>query len=257
MRRSRILARIRAGQPVWLATLWTVHHWKIVEMIALAGYDGVWIDMEHGACSPEAMAECLLAARAHDLDGVVRVARRGYTDLIQPLEAGATGLIVPQIADAAEAREFVRMARFAPLGWRGMGGSVDTDYGSVPLPEYLEHAARETFVMVMLERREAVAEVAAIAALPGLDGIYVGPADLSQSYNIPGQVGDPAIEAAIERVAAACAAQGKWWGLPARSPAEVRRRLAQGARFFSVANEMRVIAAGLRDTLAPYRELAP
>ncbi|MBI3912518.1 MAG: host specificity protein [Armatimonadetes bacterium] len=257
MATSRILARIREGRPARLASLWTVPHWKIVEMMALAGFDGVWIEMEHSDFTWEQMSQAILAARAHGMDAMVRVPRRGYTDIIRPLEAGAAGVLVPQITSVAEAREFTRMARFAPLGWRGIGGSVDTHYGRISLPEYVENAQQETFCALMIERREVVEEIETIAAIEGMDGVFVGPVDLSQSYNILGQTGHSLIEAAIERVAAACAARGKWWGTLASTPEAIRRRFAQGARFFMLGGEVEALTSGFRAALDRFEGIGP
>lgn len=256
MRANRILQKLRQGEPVLVPTVWTVPHWKIVEMMGLVGYDGVWLEMEHAAFTYEQLAQMALAARATGMEVIVRISRGGYNDVIRPLEAGATGLILPHCTGAADAREFVQMARFQPFGWRGVGGSVDSRYGTIPFPEYVEWANREVLLAVMIERREAVEGVEAIAATEGLDLLFIGPYDLSQSYGILGQVGHPLILEAVERVGQACAQHGKHWGLSCSSFEQVQQVFARGARFFNPTSEMDALMSGFRRTMEQYASLS-
>ncbi len=255
MKPSRVLSKLRRNEVVSMATLWAVPHWKIVEMMGLTGFDCLWLEYEHSSFSREQMSQMILAARATDLDVMVRVPRGPYNEVIKPLEAGATGLLWPHCTGAADAHEFVRMARFAPLGWRGMGGSVDNRYGSVPLADYVAHANTEIFLAVMIERKEAVEEADAIAAIDGLDILYIGPSDLSQSYGVLGQTDHPLIVAAAERVASACGKHGKHWGISSRPHA---RWHALGSRLFVVGDEMNTLMHGFRRMLEEFEaEVGP
>jgi 2-keto-3-deoxy-L-rhamnonate aldolase RhmA len=209
--------------------------------------------MEHSDFTLEQMSQMTLAARATGMEVMVRIPRGGYNDVIRPLEAGATGLLLPHCTGAADAREFVRMAKFDPLGWRGMGGSVDNRYGTVPLSEYVEWANKEIFLSVMIERKEAVEDVDAIAAVEGLDMLYIGPADLSQSYGVLGQWEHPLLAEATERVAAACAQHGKWWGSASSTP--VPQLMQQGARFFTITSESGALMSGFRQAKAGFEKL--
>lgn len=255
MRPNRMLGKLRRDEPVLVATVWTVPHWKIVEMMGVVGFDGVWVEMEHSDFTYEQLSQMALAARATGLDVLVRVAKGGYNDLIRPLEAGATGLMLPHCTGAEEAREFVRAARFQPLGWRGVGGSVDARYGTVPFPEYVEWANREILLAAMIERREAVEDIEGIAATEGLDLLFIGPYDLSQSYGILGQVDHPLIREATDRVAQACAKHGKWWGVSCGSLDQARQAFERGARFFNPASEMSALMAGLQSVREEYAAL--
>jgi 2-keto-3-deoxy-L-rhamnonate aldolase RhmA len=254
MRTNRVLEKLRRNEPVWVATLWTVPHWKIVEMMGIAGFDCVWLEMEHSDFTLEQMSQMILAARATGMETMVRIPRGSYNEVIKPLEAGAGGLLLPHVTGAADAQEFVRMAKFSPLGWRGMGGSVDNQYGSVPVPEYIEWANRETFCAVMIERKEAVEDVDAIAATEGIDLLYIGPADLSQSYGVIGQWTHPLIQGAIDRVAAACAKHGKAWGCAGGM--SVSALMEKGARFFTVASEHSVLMSGFRQAMQRVQNLS-
>lgn len=256
MKTNRILAKLRANEPVPVPVVWTVPHWKIVEMIGLAGYECVWIEMEHSDYTLENMSQMILAARATGMEAIVRVPRRGYTDYIKTLEAGATGLIYPHCTNADEAREFVRATRFQPLGWRGMGGSVDTQYGTMPLDKYWEHGNNEVLLAVMIERKEAVDDIDAIVAVEGLDGVVIGPGDLSQSYGLIGQFDHPQIHEARARVAEACAKHGKWWGCPCQSPEAAKTLMPEGARFlFAWTTELGALTTAFSESMQAFTEL--
>jgi 4-hydroxy-2-oxoheptanedioate aldolase len=246
MHTNKVIQKLRACEPVLVGIVWTVPHWKIVEMIGLAGYDGVWIEMEHSDFTLEQVSQMILAARATSMEALVRIPRGSYNDVIRPLEAGATGLLLPHCTSGEDAREFVQMARFAPLGWRGIGGSVDVAYGASFSDEYYDWANREILLGVMIERKEAVEDIDAIAGTEGLDLLLVGPADLSQSLGVRDDFRHPLMEQAYARVAEACARHGKAWGIAGNVPPP-KEQYAMGARFFTVAHEMGVLVEGFRN----------
>ncbi len=250
---NKVLRKLREGKPVLVGAVWTVPHWKIVEMLGIAGYDCVWIEMEHSDTTWEQMSQMILAARATGMEAMVRIPRGSYNNVIRPLEAGATGLLLPHCTGGEDAREFVRMARFAPMGWRGIGGSVDMRYGIVPLPEYCEWANREILLGVMIERKEAVEDIEAIARTEGLDLLLVGPADLSQSLGVRGELTHPLMQQAIARVADACNRHGKHWAVAGTVPSYVEQ-MAMGARFFNIVNEMSVLMEGFQRAKERFEE---
>ena len=245
MRRSRILEKLRRGAPAVIPHVWVLPHWKVVDMIGVAGFDGVWIEHEHSDFDHSDLSQMILAARAHDMDCVVRTPRTGYTSIAKVLEAGATGIIVPHCMNAEDARGIVRDAKFAPLGMRAMGGSVDTGYGTADRAEYMEHANGETMVAVMIEDKEAVEDVDAIAATEGVDVLFVGPGDLSQSYGAPGQLDHELVLRAVDATAEACESHGKSWGMPAFNEKELRRLLDRGARFMEYGLDQTIMMSGL------------
>lgn len=253
---NKVLQKLREGKPVLVGIVWTVPHWKIVEMMGIAGYDGVWIEMEHSDFTLEQVSQMILAARATGMEALVRVPRGSYNDVIRPLEAGATGVLLPHCTGGDDARELVRMARFAPLGWRGIGGSIDIAYGTEFSDEYYQWANREILLGVMIERREAIEDIDAIASTEGLDLLLVGPADLSQSLGVRGDFTHPLLREAVERVAGACAKHGKAWGIAGNVPPP-NKQYAMGARFFTVAHEMGLLMDGFRQAKQTFeKELA-
>ena len=180
MRKSKVLNELKNGNFVGLPHIWTIPHWKIVDLLGYIGFPGVWIENEHGDFSEGEISQMILAARAHDMDAIVRIPRRDYTDTIKVLEAGATGVIVPHCMGVDDAKEIVKNARFHPIGLRGQGGSVDAEYRvNFDSAEYFKNGNSEIFLAVMVEDKEAVDEVEQIAALDGIDlvSFYALPED--------------------------------------------------------------------------------
>ena len=168
--------------------------------------DFLWIDLEHSAMSPEALAGHLLAARSRERPAIVRVPAAGTAFVKPVLDAGADGIIVPMVRSAEEVRQVVADCRYPPAGTRGFGPRVPSNYGRVPTPEFVATANREVFVAVMIETAEALEAIDAIASVPGLDSVVVGPWDLSGSLGMLGEVEHPRVVAAIGRIIAAARA---------------------------------------------------
>lgn len=249
MKPSRIKNRLKRGEAVAMPSVDHILSAELVEMIGMLGYSCLWIDMEHSGLGYERLADLLRAARISGMDIIVRIVKGGYSNIIRPLELGANGLVLPHCKSAAEAREFVRMSKFAPLGLRGHGGGHDFCYGQMDLLEYVKQANEETFLIPQIEDKEAIEEIGDIAAVEGVDGLFVGPFDLSQSLGVTGQIEHPLIQNAFAAVAAACKKHGKWWGLPAGPGEALRQALAQGARLIHCTQDMKVLLEGFREAL--------
>jgi len=170
--------------------------------------DFLWIDLEHSAMSEEALRGHLLAARARKKPAFVRVAG-ACTHLIKPvLDAGAHGIIVPQVRRVEEVRQVVADCRYPPVGQRGFGPLVPSNYGRSAGSDYVEQANAGLFVTVMVETAEAVETIDEIVAVPGLDSVVIGPWDLSGSFGLLGQVEHPTVVAAMEKIIASARRAG-------------------------------------------------
>lgn len=179
----------------------------VIELIALGGFDFVIIDMEHGPFGLETVRAGLTAARARGLQVVVRVGTAEASLIGAVLDAGADGVLVPQVCSAVIARAVVEAARFAPDGTRGAHPWVRAaGYGTVP--DWFAAANREVAVMVMIEGVDGIKAVPEILDVPGLDAIFLGPVDLSHSMGVPGQTDHPRVREALETVAATASARG-------------------------------------------------
>lgn len=241
MRRSKTLEKIRNGE--WaLCTAVAVGGSRIAELAGYLGYDCLWLDMEHKPCSQMDVFHMIMGARSSDVDCVVRVRKQGYLDYFRALEDGAAGIMVPHVKSAEEARMIVQNAKYPPLGKRGIDlAGADTRYMLDDEMENIRFANRETFVMIQIEDKEAIEAIDEIAAVPGIDAFFVGPADLSSSLGVFGQSDNTVLEEAIEKIAAAAKKYGKWWGIPVGSPEQGQKYLDMGASFLNYSGDLGAI----------------
>jgi 4-hydroxy-2-oxoheptanedioate aldolase len=193
--------RIAAGDCLY-GLIVKMPNQPMVEMAGYTGFDLVMIDTEHGMADDSALENHLRSAR---LAGVSTLVRLGHNDpllILRALDAGATGVVVPHVSTAGEAAAAVSAAHYPPMGTRGLAVStIAGRHGTVPLKTHLDAAAATTFVVAQAEDKEAATNSAAIAAVPGLDAVWIGPSDLSMSLGQPGQTSHPVVAAAIDRIA--------------------------------------------------------
>ena len=200
----------RPGIAFWLETT----SQAACEIAALVGYRIAVLDMEHGVVSMEAADRLIPFCRRLGLTVYSRVAAAERVPIQHALDSGADGVILPQVRDAEHAREVTAFAKYPPLGSRGMGYSRTMDYGATP-PAFVKAENRRTRCYAMIETAGALADVDAIAALDTVDGLFIGPSDLSLARGrgtFRATAGDAAD---VRRVAAAAAAARKPWAMPA------------------------------------------
>ena len=231
-------------------------HPKLIELISFqGGFDAVWIDQEHCGLTMSQIELGALAARAVGLDSFVRLTPTDYATVMRPLEAGAGGIMAAQVRSAKQAEEIVAWTKFHPRGVRGVNGlGVDGRYGSVSMLDYFRQSNAETFVSIQIEHSDAVEEVEKIAAIPDLDLLFIGPADLSQSMGIPGEWEHPRHWQAIERVAKAAHAHGIHWAVLPMNPAYARRCVDLGCRMLSIGFDSWFLHRGVKDFKKEYAE---
>lgn len=233
LRSSRVLTRLRQGELPLVLKI-NLADPRIVEIGALGGVDAVWLCNEHVPNDWLALENQIRAARIHDIDTLVRVGRGSYSDYIRPLEAGASGIIVPHVASAEDARQIVRWTRCHPLGQRPIdGGNVDGLFCELPWEDYLREANHERLLILQIESPESLEQVEEIAAVPGFDGLLFGPGDFSHRIGKAGQLSDPVVVAARRRVAAAAGRHGKF-AMTAGLIASFEELWAEGHRVFNV-----------------------
>lgn len=219
-------ARLKSGAPL-LAPFSIIPSVEVVELVGLAGFDGIILDLEHGAHGSEALGPLILAALARGIYPLVRVRSSEPTEIAAALDAGAAGVIVPQIGSLEEAERAVKAARFAPDGNRGANPFVrGADYSG--RAEWFAEANRDVAVLLMVEGAGGVAALPDILKLPTLDGIFLGPMDLSHALGVPGEMGHPKVVAAIEGVIDACTAAGVTTGIFAGTAEAAKRWIGRG-----------------------------
>jgi len=174
--------------------------------------DFFWIDLEHSGMSHEALYSHLLAARSRNKPGIVRVPGAGAAFIKPVLDAGADGIIIPMVRSAAEVQSIVDDCRYPPLGLRGYGPRVPSNYGRDGGSEYVRRANETLFVAVMIETAEALDAIDEIVCIKGLDSVALGPMDLSGSLGMLGEVDNPKVVSALERAAGAARKAGLFVG---------------------------------------------
>ena len=210
MRESRVLNKLRAGEAVSCFKL-NLCDGQVAELAAMAGFDCLWIDREHLAQDWSVVTAQNWAAKAYDVDVMVRVPRGSYSDYIKPLELDATGILVPHIMNLEDAKKVVHMTRFHPVGRRPIdGGNADGAYTNLDFQEYLKQANQQRFVVLQIEDPEPLADLEAIAALEGYDMLFFGPGDFSQGIGAPGQWDHPLLVETRKRVAKVARQYGKF-----------------------------------------------
>ncbi len=214
------------------------------EAIAAAGLDAVVIDMEHTPISLERVAELVRGSEAAGIDAIVRVPSIDAAGISRALETGAVGVQIPLVRSATDAEISVRATRFAPRGTRGLASPRQTGYGArMPVDDWVDLSERRTVVVVQIEDRAGLEQAEAIAAVDGIDVVFVGLTDLSRDLGVTGRYDAPELLEAVERIHAAAAAAGKAFGAPAgNAEAATRQRLA-GARFV-VGDDVRLLLGG-------------
>ncbi|MHB0961197.1 MAG: HpcH/HpaI aldolase family protein [Pirellulaceae bacterium] len=245
MRFSRVKAKLRRGEAVLITCCHFIDP-SVYELVSLLGFDGIWLDLEHHATSDETAATLMRAARVGASDVIARPAKGEFMRTGRLLEAGAQGIMYPRCESAEEAAELVRWAKFAPQGERGVdGANGDNPYCAMPIPSYLKAANEHTLLITQLESPRALDAAAAIAQVPGVDVLMIGPGDLSVIAGIPYQFDHPLIADAYRRVAAAAEQAGKWWGTVSGSPDHMRELMDLGAKFLCHGADIIMVKQGM------------
>jgi 2-keto-3-deoxy-L-rhamnonate aldolase RhmA len=218
--------------------------------LAGVGFDFLWIEMEHSALSLETVRSMILATRGLKGMPFTRVPSNEPWLAKRVLDIGSLGVIFPFVSTREAAERAVKACHYPPLGIRGYGPSLAAPRWGLSPSEYTTFADAQVMVIVIVEQKEAIDNIDEIAAVPGIDVLFVGANDLSFSLGVGGRLDDPLVEAAVARVVAAGRRHGVAVGYPASAPAEIQKRIAQGFRFFLTTYDLGLMSAGARDLLS-------
>ena len=216
------------------------------ELCATAGFDWLLIDGEHGPNDLRSTLAVLQAVAPYPAHPVVRIPRGDVALIKQVLEIGVTTLLVPMVETADQARELVQAMRYPPAGVRGVGSGLARSSRWSAYPDYLREANERMCLLVQVESAAALEQLDAIAAVDGVDGVFIGPADLSASMGYLGQPGHPEVRAAIEQAFSRTLAAGKAPGVLTADEALARHYIGLGARFVAVGVEATLLAQATR-----------
>ena len=223
------------------------------EILAGAGFDWIVIDGEHAPNDITTLLPQLQAMRGGTAEPVFRVPWNEPVIIKRALDVGAHSLLVPFVQNAEEARRAVAAARYPPLGIRGVAVTPRaTDYGRIQ--GYHRNAHLETCILVQLETKVALNEIEAVAAVEGVDGIFIGPSDLAAALGHLGNPKDAEVQAAIKDAARRIRAAGKSAGMLTGNPDDAEALFAMGFNFTAIGSDVGILARGADNLAARFRK---
>lgn len=229
-----------------------------IAMIAdAAGFDCFYIDMEHCTITLDAAGQICTAALGVGITPLVRIAGHNFDDAARLLDAGALGIVCPNVSTRAQAEAFAKACRLPPLGERSVAGAGPLQgYRATPLAEVNSQGNALTTCIAMLETPEGIENADAIASVPGIDVLLIGSNDLCTAMGIPGELKHPKLRAAYEATAKACQAHGKVLGIGGirGDVAHVAELVALGARFVIAGSDVQYLMMAARAEVASLRK---
>ena len=250
--KNRLRQLLDQGSPAF-GTIVTIPDSSVVEIVALSGFDFAFFDIEHAAMGLETLQNQLRAGLAHGLGTLVRMSGSDHASIARTLDIGADGILVTDINSQKDAAELVSIARFPPVGRRGVSTITRSaefgGHGLGSMRDLAEARNREVVVGALIEDKVAVDEIDSILSTPGLDFVYIGPNDLSASMGLIGTKGHPLVREAFDRVVSACSAAKVPFAtavghpvLPFTGPELVER----GAKLLTTGADCSVLLNGLK-----------
>ena len=229
----------------------------IAEMLAAVGFDFLVVDMEHSPTGTEAAAAIVMAARALGIAPLVRVAWHDRPSILRPLDMGAAGIVVPMVEDEHQASSVVRYAKYPPTGARGVAlKRAHSRYRDVEPAQYTREANAETIVLAQIETAAAVEHAAAIARVPGIDGLFVGPSDLSHNLGYPEQLSAPEVQRVLAATIDVALRAGVAAGIHLSDPSSAGEWQRAGIRMITLGSDVAFLLAAARRALEVARGAA-
>ena len=230
----------------------------IAKAMKTAGYDWLFIDMEHNAMNIDTATQIAVAAQDAGITPIVRVPGFEHHHATRALDCGAQGIVVPHVDDPATALQMVQNCRYPPVGKRSVTGALpQLDFTTHPIGEMAAAVDAATLLVIMLETPEAIANADAIAAIPGIDVLLIGTSDLCMEMGIPGQVDHPEVLKAYETMTAACRKHGKHAGMGGvYRPEQMQPYIEMGVRMVLTGSDLGFIMSGARAQAGAVRRLA-
>ena len=233
---NRLRAKLLQGETLHGALV-TMPSPPIAQAMATAGLDWIAIDLEHGLIDVGALHGLIIATNGTPCTPIARVPLDQPSLARSFLDAGGMGLIVPAIRSAQDLRRAMDYAKYAPVGHRGVGPIYASMNCGVSIPEYIAAANEAVTIFALIEHIDAIENLEEILAVDGLDGAIIAPYDLSASMNLPGQIGHPAVQRAIERAESLIAASPVALGGAAISPQGASDEIKKGYSILTIGND--------------------
>ena len=255
MRTNQVKKKLQEGALSIGTMIFEFNTSGIGRLAAASGADFVLFDMEHTGWSIETIRMLLATSVAADTVPLVRVPATDYQFVARCLDMGAMGIMVPMVQDAEQARELVQYAKYPPLGRRGGAFGVAHDnYTGGPVPDKMTTANEETLLIAQIETASGLENVEQIAAVDGIDVLWIGQTDLSNSLGIPGQFDHPEFLAAVQRVLDVARAAGKAAGYMGMSLDECEKLYQQGFRCLAYSGDLWLYQEILTERISALRQ---
>lgn len=225
-----------------------------VEILALAGFDFFVLDTEHVGMDRQELIHILRAAEASGITPLVRVRENNQVEILQNLDFGYMGVQVPNVDTAEEAAQLVRSVKYTPEGDRGLSPSVRAcRYATMPVRDYIEAANRETMIVSHCETAKCVENLDEILKVDGLDVIFIGPMDLSQSLGVPGDTGCEKVQSCIAQIKEKVLHSDKALGTTAATPEAARKLISQGVQYILMGSDQSMMYKWAKNALDSIR----
>jgi len=246
------------GKPAFGTWITLCPHPRVVKILSSAGFDFVLIEMEHTDFSFETVGTLAMLARECGLTPIVRPpGTLKPHDLTRPLDAGAQGLLLPNIETAAQLADVIRQTKYHPHGARPMNlRGPHTDYYAGTPRQMLDHLNNETLTVAMVETRKSIDNLGEIIAVEGLNCVMIGPDDLSQDLGVPGEMQAPILLEAYEEIFGICRKHGMPFGLSAQSPDMAANWIAKGALWVPYQNDAAMVLNAARTAVPKLHEVS-
>jgi len=247
IRTNPLKSGLRAGKS-YIGTFAKITDASVVELFAFCGFDYFIVDNEHSQMSKESMVNLLRAADISGIVPIVRVRENSRSQILQALDAGALGIMVPETSTVAEVSHVIDSALYAPEGSRGYTASNRAaGYGNMDAAEYAKKANENVMTIVYCETMEAIKNLDEMLAVPNLDVLWMGPMDLSQALGVTGRPKHPKVVAAMDDIIARCKKAGIAAGTIAADAETTRDLLDRGVQLIGLSSDQAMIVkAGKR-----------
>lgn len=255
MRANNLKQLWAAGHTATNAWLTIGNSWT-AEIMANAGFDAITVDMQHGMADFQTTVTMLQAISTRESMPLVRVPWNDPMILMRVLDAGAYGIVCPMISTRAEAEAFVGACRYPPEGWRSFGPIRANVYAG---DDYFAHANETILTFAMIETQQGLDNIEAIITTSGLDGVYIGTVDLSISMGLAGMgdLDDPALQKAINKILALATQHKRFVGIHARTPDEVAPLSKMGFHLITLVNDTKLLKSAAKDALKQAQQYLP
>ena len=257
MKKSVVREKMRNNELILAAKLNFMNP-NLAELIGYFGFDCLWVCNEHQGIDRSMLENIIRTKRITNMDMMIRTARGDHTDIIQPLEMGAQGLMIPHINTPEEVERIIFDGKFHPFGARGMDCvNGDADQGMADMDYYVKFQNDNTFIAVQIEDPNALDKVDEIASVKGLDMIFIGPKDFSQSVGEPGKVRHPKVWEAIERCSKACNDNNIYCGTSGLGgdPEYVKKLISIGVRFVTGPSDYGAVVNSMKNDVEKFSKL--